>query len=247
MLKPEDFSYAIELHDVEGIDKCLSSGIHPNDIYKNESWFGHLVSMYTRSPRFSECVKVFVKHGLHWETPALLAVLANDAHWLQRQLHQHARLCFSRYSLPNAYTHMQGVSLMHVCAEFNHTACAEVLLEHGAVIDQFAELDDQGFGGQTPLFHTVNQNQHQSADMLQWLLQHGADPLHFVKGLFWGKNQSWETLIPSVNSISYCMMGRLPQFHRDEITTAKTLQMLFKHAYHQHIDIPNIPNKYLEN
>jgi len=213
MQKPEDLSYAIELHDVDAIDKYLASGIHPNDQYKNEIWFGHLVSMYTRSPRFSGCVKVFIKHGLQWETPALLAVLA----------------------------------LMHVCAEFNHVACAEVLLEHGADIDQPADVDEAGFGGQTALFHTVNQNNNQSAEMMQWLLQKGSDPMHFIKGVYWGKNMPWETLVPGVNAISYAMMGRLPQFHRDEKTTAAIVQNLMKYAYNQSIELPNIPNKYLNS
>jgi hypothetical protein len=68
-----------------------------------------------------------------------------------------------------------------------------------------------------------------------------------VKGLIWGNGYQWETFIPAVNPISYSMMGLLPQMHRDEITTAKTVQLLIKAAYGIDYTPTNIPNKYLKS
>ena len=64
-------------------------------------------------------------------------------------------------------------------------------------------------------------------------------------GLIWGKGCDWETLIPSVNPISYAMMGLLPQMHRDEVTISKIVSTLLKHAYGIDYIPKNIPCKYL--
>lgn len=81
--------------------------------------------------------------------------------------------------------------------------------------------------------------------MMHFLLNHGAKLDVTVKGIIWGKGYPWETFIPSVNPISYAMMGLLPQMHRNEKTIADVISTLIK--YHYQIDyIPeNIPNKYL--
>lgn len=236
---------AIELHDAKAMDKAFAEGIHPNDAFEDDSWFGLLLSMYTRSPRFADCVKVCMQHGLQWETPALLAVLSNDDHWLQRQLSEHPKLALASYYMRNAFTGMEGVSLLHVCAEFNHVASAEVVLDNGLPIDETALIDENGFGGQTALYHTVNQNGNASKEMMLWLLDKGANPLQTVKGVYWGKSFQWETLVPGVNAIGYAMMGLLPQMHRHEKDIAGNIGLLMQHAYKQNITLPNIPNQYL--
>ena len=108
-----------------------------------------------------------------------------------------------------------------------------------------AGIDDNGFGGQTPIFHTVNQNNNHSIDMMNYLLSKSADLEINVKGLIWGKGYPWETLIPSVNPISYAMMGLLPQMHRDEITISKVVSTLLKHAYGIDYTPRNVPCEYL--
>jgi len=40
--------------------------------------FTTMVEMYMRSPRFKQCVSVFIDHGLAFDDPALLAVLSDD-------------------------------------------------------------------------------------------------------------------------------------------------------------------------
>ena len=79
------------------------------------------------------------------------------------------------YTLRCAYTPLYQVTLLHLCAEFNHVSCAEVLVNYGADINAKAGVDEYGFGGQTPIFHTVNQNSNQSTDMLNYLLSKSAD------------------------------------------------------------------------
>ncbi len=96
-----------------------------------------------------------------------------------------------------------------------------------------------------PVFHTVNQNGNQSEEMLRFLVHHSADLTLTVPGLIWGKGYEWETLVPSINPISYAMMGLLPQMHRNEQVIAETVSFLMKNAYGIDYTPQNVPNKYL--
>lgn len=235
----------IELHSADGIRKCFSGGISPNELYNGEPLIYELTSEYTRSPHFKDCVKAFVEYGLDFIDKPLLAVLLDDSKTLNEIINTQKDIIDRRYTLRCAYTPLDEVTLLHICAEFNHTASARVLVKHGADINTKAGIDEYGFGGHTPLFHTVNQNNNQSFEMLNFLLAHKADLTFTVKGLIWGKGYPWETLIPAINPISYAMMGLLPQMHRSEKTIAETVTLLLKRAYDIDYLPKNIPNKYL--
>ena len=237
----------IETHDVEAIRQCFLQGLNPNELFKGRPLIEELTSEYARSPRFKDCVKAFVDFGLQFDDPVLLTVLLNDAETLHQQLNHKKEAVSKKYSLRCAYTPMLDVTLLHICAEFNHRLCAEVLVYHGADINAKAGIDENGFGGQTSIFHTVNQNSNQSADMLDYLLSQLADLKITVAGLIWGKGYDWETLIPAVNPISYAMMGMLPQMHRNEETTARVISTLLKQEYGIEYTPGNIPNKYLKS
>jgi len=236
----------IETHSVEGIKECFAYGIDPNMYYKDEPLIYELTSEYARSPRFKECVNVFVDHGLVFEDKILLAVLSDNASGLDSELKKDPKAIEKKYSLRCAYTPLFEAGLLHICAEFNHVSCAEVLVRLGADINSKAGVDEFGFGGQTPIFHTVNQNTNQSADMMNYLLSKSADLHLTVAGLIWGKGYEWETLIPSVNPVSYAMMGLLPQMHRNEIVISKTVSLLLKAAYGIDYSFPNVPCAYLK-
>jgi len=236
----------IELHSVAGIKECFAHGISPNDYFRSEPLIYELTSEYTRSKRFKDCVKVFIDHGLAFEDKILLAVLSDDAASLDGYLSKQGEAVSKKYTLRCAYTPLFEVTLLHICAEFNHVACAEVLVKYGADINAKAGIDKNGFGGQTPIFHTVNQNGNQSVDMLHYLLSKRALIKITLTGLIWGKGYQWETFIPAVNPVSYAMMGLLPQMHRDELTIANTVSLLLNHAYGIDYTATNVPNAYLK-
>jgi hypothetical protein len=242
----KEITCQIELHSPEGIRNCFAHGINPNDDFRGRPLIEELISEYTRSPRFKDCVQVFVDHGLRFEDKALLSVLLNNAEQLESFLRDNPALVSKKYSFRCAYTPMHEVTLLHICAEFNHLACAEVLVKYNADINSKAGCDEYGFGGQTAIFHTVNQNSNQSSGMLDFLLSHDADLQITVKGLIWGKGYEWETLIPAVTPVSYAMMGLLPQMHRDERTIDQTVSILLKKAYEIEYSSKNIPNAYLK-
>lgn len=236
----------IEIHSPEGIKECFTNGISPNDHFNNAPLIYELTSEYGRTPRFKECVKVFVDHGLNFDDKILLSVLLDDAAVLETFLRKDPKVAHKKYSLRCAYTPLFEATLLHICAEFNHLSCAKALVKHGADINAKAGVDEYGFGGQTPIFHTVNQNSNNSMDMLNYLLSQSADLKLTVKGLIWGNSYPWETLIPAVNPISYAMMGLLPQMHRNENTISETVTILLKAAYGIDYTPVNVPNKYLK-
>ncbi len=148
----------IELHSVEGIKECFENGVNPNDHFRNERLIYELTSEYTRTSRFKDCVRAFVDYGLTFDDKVLLSVLLDDANSLDAQLNEDPDAVKRKYSLRCAYTPLYEATLLHICAEFNHLSCAEVLVKHGADTNAKAGVDEYGFGGQTPIFHTVNQN-----------------------------------------------------------------------------------------
>ena len=245
MDKLTELIYQIEVHSPEGIRDCFENGINPNIYFNNEPLIYELTSEYGRTPGFKDCVKVFVDYGLSFGDQALLSVLLDDANSLEQHIHKNPELVSKKYSLRCAYTPLFEATLLHVCAEFNHVACAEMLVKYGADINAKAGTDEHGFGGQSPVFHTVNKNGNNSIEMLNYLLSQSADLTLTVKGLIWGKGYEWETLIPAVNPISYAMMGLLPQMHRNEITISKTVSSLLKNAFGIEYSSPNIPCAYL--
>lgn len=110
----------IELHSVESIKECFANGVNPNTIVKGEPLLHELTSEYTRSPNFKHCVKQFVDHGLQYDDKPLLSVLLDDAVTLDKYLRDDPALIAKKYSLRAAYTPLHQVSLLHICAEFNH-------------------------------------------------------------------------------------------------------------------------------
>ena len=240
-----DLNITTELHDIAGIRAILESRkVDQSPDGKPLIWV--LIGEYTRSPRFKDCVRVFFDNGHGLRDPILEAVLLDDADLLRRSILENPESVHTKHSLPCAYTPFFEVSLLHICAEFNHFSCAEVLTDAGLDINTKAGVDEFGFGGHTPIFHTVNQNTNQSKEMLEFCLDHGADLDLTVRGLIWGKGYPWETLIPAVNPISYAMMGLLPQMHRKEAVIAEVVSKLLKHRFGIDYISPNIPNEYLK-
>src|ERR1700746_3623595 len=119
----------IEIHSVEGIKECFSNGVSPNDLFSSEPLIYELTSEYARGPKFKECVKAFVDHGLDFRDEILLSVLLDDATTLESQLNKDLNAITKQFSLRCAYTPLYKASLLHICAEFNHLSCADVLVK----------------------------------------------------------------------------------------------------------------------
>ena len=236
---------AFELHDTAAVNACFAAGVDPNAMVDGRPLIEGLINMYSRGPLFKKCVQAFVDHGLQMEDKPLLAVLLDDATALTSCLADNKAALTKKYSFQCTFTPLLEASLLHICAEYNHLACARTLVQHGANINAKAGLDENGFGGQTPVFHTVNQHDNQCFDMLQFLVGQKADLQTTVTGLIWGKGYPWETFIPAVNPSSYAMMGLLRQFQRTEQQIYQVVAVLLKASSGLDYFPDNIPNKYL--
>ena len=236
-----------ELHSIDGIKECFENGVSPNEVVNGKPLIYGLINMYTRGPLFKGCIKAFVDYGLAFEDKTLLAVLLDDSTALDRVLQDNNSALQNKYSFDCAFTPLYDASLLHICAEYNHLACATILVNHGININIKAGVDKNGFGGQTPIFHTVNQNENKSLDVLKYLVAQNVDLALTVKGLVWGKGYEWGTFIPSVNPISYSMMGLLRQFQRTEQQIYEVVYLLLKATYGIDYFPTNVPNKYLSS
>lgn len=81
-------------------------------------------------------------------------------------------------------TPLKGTTLLHMCADYDEYEIAEWLIAKGADVNTRAAIDEDGFGGHTPLFCTVvsqpnfwmnYQGLEQVAPFTELLLKHGAD------------------------------------------------------------------------
>ncbi|WP_158858882.1 ankyrin repeat domain-containing protein [Lunatibacter salilacus] len=234
-----------EIHSAAGIKECFENGVDPNLEYKGRLLIYELITMYLRGPGFKDCVRIFVDYGLEFEDKVFLAVLLDDAASLDRLLAGNSERVFKKYTLDCAFTPLFEVSLLHICAEYGHLNCAKMLLQHGEDINIKAGIDPNGFGGQTPIFHTVNQHANVCIDVMKYFVHQHADLSLTVPGLIWGKGSDWETFIPAVNPISYAMMGLLPQIQRREEDIYEIVGKLMRAAYNIDYNPGNIPNRYL--
>ncbi len=238
---------AIECHQIDEVKKCFELGLSPNINFEGCPLVNTLIEMYSRGPNFSTIFKLIVKYGLEFEDKILLAIFENNAKELESQLVIAPAFLNKKYTFPCTFTPLYEASLLHICAEYNHLSCAKVLLKLGLDINTPAGIDKNGFGGQTAIFHTVNQHQNFNLEFLNWLLENNANLHLTVKGLIWGQGFDWETYIPSVNPISYAMMGLLRQFQRNENDVYEVVQLLQNKAFQINYQPQNVPNKYLQS
>lgn len=236
-----------EIHSAEGIKACFENGVDPNQWYKGKPLIYEMINMYLRGPGFKDCIQAFVDFDLKFDDKVLLAVLLDNPTSLDELLTGNKGLLFKKYTLDCAFTPLYEASLLHICAEYNHLSCAKILVKHGADINTKAGLDSHGFGGQSPIFHTVNQHANTCIDVMKFLISQNADLSLTLRGLIWGKGYEWETFIPSINPISYAMMGLLRQFQRTEHQIYEVVSLLLKANYGLDYFPTNVPNKYLRH
>jgi hypothetical protein len=240
-----DYLGAFEEHSVRDIRAALAAGASPVALIKGKRPVDILIEMYTRSPRFAECLRVMLAAGATIEDPLLEAVLLDDDAAVRRLVAADAT-CRSRKLYPRCgYTSCHGVSALHICAEFNSVKCAGVLIEAGADIDARADVDADGLGGQSPLFHAVNSNQNYCRPVMETLVDAGADLELRVQGLVWGVGMDWETVVFDVTPISYAQCGLYRQFHRDERSIYGCIDYLYRKRFGVAAPVRNVPNKYL--
>jgi ankyrin repeat protein len=236
---------AFELNDIEEVSYCLQKGVDINALHEGKPLIYSLINMYSRGPARKACIQKCIDYGLEFPDTVLLAALTDNAAILEKELIADPTILTKKYDLDCTFTPLYQATLLHICAEYNHVNCAKLLLSKGADIDAKAGLDENGFGGHTAIFHTVNQHQNFNIEMLHLLLSYKPNLDLTVQGLIWGKGYEWETYIPSVNPISYAIMGLLRQFQRTEADIYHIVSLLTEAKTGQYYMPKNVPNRYL--
>lgn len=247
-----DLLCAFEEHAPQDIRKALSGGISPVDPIKGKRPIDILIEMYLRSPRFAECLRIMLQAGATVEDPLLLAALLDDAASVRNLARDPAQNLERKLSMLSAYTSCRGVTALHICAEFNSVECAKALIDAGVGVNIRADVDENGLGGQTPIFHAVNNNhghwnRNYCRPVMELLANSGADLDIRLKGLVWGDTMPWETVVFDVTPISYAQCGLYRQFHRPEEDVYTNIAILFRKRYGVDPPVRNVPNKYLQS
>jgi hypothetical protein len=236
---------AFELHDVKGIRSVLDRGFDVGASIKGKSVVTSLTEMYSRSDRFPECLNLLLERGAVLEDPAVAPVLLNDAAALAAAIDADPSVLRHRTTMTSAFTPMVGASLLHIAAEYGNLDVARVLIDKGADLEAAAAVDEHGFNGHTPLFHTVNSNANRSEPIMRLLLAAGAKADVHLRGITWGSGFEWETTMFDVTPITYAQFGLLPQVHRDEREIYDNIARLLHAAGRPVPPLNNVPNRYL--
>ncbi|MEI9973718.1 MAG: ankyrin repeat domain-containing protein [Ignavibacteriota bacterium] len=177
--------------------------------------------------------------------PLLQAVLLDDVGGLRELLSPSRENLHRKLNPLCAFTSCRGVSALHLCAEFNSTHCARALLTAGADVNARADQDEDGLGGQTPIFHAVNSIFNYCRPVMEILVDAGADLDVRVPSILWGESMTWETVVYDVTPISYAQCGLYRQFHRREPDVYSNIQYLHRKRYGAEPRLRNVPNQYL--
>ena len=133
-----------------------------------------------------------------------------------------------------------------VGSTINGQRAINAVIELGADVDARADQDSVGFGGQTPLFHTVNSSENRSEPVMRLLLEAGARADILLAGITWGKDMEWETECFDITPVSYAQLGLLKQFQRSEQDIYSNIRVLLKVLGREIPQLRNMPNRYLQ-
>jgi hypothetical protein len=148
-----------------------------------ESPLDYVIGTYSRSPLQAQCMRVLMDAGCMARrgVPAVLELMLGRLDRLGEMLDEDPGLVHRHYAEldfgSTAYRRMtlQGGTLLHVAAEYGNVKAARMLLAQGADVNARAEVDANGVGGQTPVFHAVSQFYDYGLAVAQYLVESGAD------------------------------------------------------------------------
>jgi len=240
-----DLLGAFEAHSPEKIRAVLKAGRSPTELIKGKTPMVCLIEMYLRSSWFRDCVRVMLEGGAVIEDPVLQAVLLDDAIALRRLMKSPRFKTERKFDLDCTFTPLKGATALHICAEYNSLKCAAALIKAGANVNARAAVDADGFGGHTPIFHTVNSHDNYSRPMMQLLAKAGAKLDVRLRGLVWGSGFAWETALFDVTLLSYTQCGLHKQFQRGERDIYSNLAYLYRKLNGARAPVRNVPNRYL--
>jgi ankyrin repeat protein len=131
-----------------------------------------MLETYSRSPTGKHaCLEIAARHGIELPDTPVMALHRGRLDLLEAHLRAETDLLARRFDHEEIYppalgchadptaalhaTPTAGTTLLHIAIDFDEMAILHWLLARGANVDARAAVDADGFGGHTPLFHTV--------------------------------------------------------------------------------------------
>lgn len=165
----------------------LDHGANPNCARSGRKFpdnaLDYVIATYSRSPQLAECIDILVNAGCvsRRNIPPVLDILRNRIDLLAAHLDADPSLVYKRFpeldwgSSGSRRMTLRGATLLHVAAEYANIEAARLLLARGSDINARAEIDAEGVGGQTPIFHAASQFSDYGLPMVEFLVANGAD------------------------------------------------------------------------
>lgn len=157
-----------------------------------------VLQTYARNPKGKhQCLELFAANGVELPDTPTLAVHRGRIDLLEAHLRRDPGLvartfsheeiypptlgCHADHSLALHGTPLAGGTLLHLCVDDHAIEIARFMIERGADVNAKAEVDADGFGGQTALFGCVVSQPYRNGlgtddGFARLLLDHGADP-----------------------------------------------------------------------
>lgn len=175
----------------------------------------------SRKPEAKHAIlEMYAAHGLELPDTPVMALHRGRIDLLEEQLRRDPGMLARTFSHEDIYppelgchdeinatqgTPLKGTTLLHLCMDYDEFEIAEWLIAKGADVNARAAVDENGFGGHTPLFCTVvsqpnfwmNYNNRGPfiAPFTELLLRHGADTsirASIRKKLHWGYGPKYD-------------------------------------------------------
>lgn len=145
----------------------------------------YTIETYPRDPkRLSRCIDILLAAGARtrYDVPGVLPLLRNRNQELAALLDARPSLIDRRYPELDAcgasggrLLTLRGATLLHVAAEYGFFDATRFLLDRGADVNARADVDPNGVGGQTPIFHALTHFMGTNPEVGDLLIQRGAD------------------------------------------------------------------------
>jgi ankyrin repeat protein len=149
----------------------------------HESPLDYVIGTYSRSPLQAQCMRLLMDAGCtsRRRVPAALELLRGRLDVLGEMLDADPPLVHCKFveldfgSTAYRRLTLRGGTLLHVAAEYGNVKAAQMLLARGADVNACADMDADGVGGQTPLFHAASQFYDYGLDVAKFLVASGAN------------------------------------------------------------------------
>ena len=184
-----------ETHNAEGMAYLVELGAEICDQHGDRlAPVAMVLGTYGRNPIGKHrCLEIFAEHGIELPDTPVMALHRGRIDLLEEHLRRDPKLLTRTFSHREIYTPelicngepfaahgtpLDGTTLLHMSIDFFEMPIARWLIDRGMDVNVKAAVDEDGFGGHTPLFNCVVRQlcSHGTAEYARLLLDHGADP-----------------------------------------------------------------------